>query len=231
LAASDNASFENALGQVHIWTMLLSVLMAGIGIYAAFAVYYWKKIDAEKIASAPILKYLYVTFVNKYWIDELYEFIFVGGTKALAAIYRWFDDVIIDGVVNGTAKWTVGLTQGVKETWEEERFGSVFYIIIFGAFSLFIGWEAATSFNLANAAIVFKVAGGVIGLGIAALAFFLFYIGVGGFDNKIVDGVVNLVAYLAGFSGLLVRRFQTGKIQTYLMLVLFGVMVFFLWFR
>ena len=64
-----------------------------------------------------------------------------------------------------------------------------------------------------------------------SLDFFLFYVGVGGFDNKIVDGMVNLIAYLGGFLGLLMRKLQTGKVQTYLAFVLFGVMVFFLWFR
>jgi hypothetical protein len=72
---------------------------------------------------------------------------------------------------------------------------------------------------------------GLLGLGVAALSFFLFYVGVGGFDNKIIDGMVNLVAYLGGFVGLLARRLQTGKVQTYLAFALFGAMVFFLWFR
>jgi NADH-quinone oxidoreductase subunit L len=63
------------------------------------------------------------------------------------------------------------------------------------------------------------------------LSFFLFYVGVGGFDNTIIDGMVNLVATLGGFAGLLMRKLQTGKVQTYLAFALFGVMVFFLWFR
>jgi NADH-quinone oxidoreductase subunit L len=71
----------------------------------------------------------------------------------------------------------------------------------------------------------------LIGLGVSALTFFLFYVGVGGFDNKIIDGIVNLLAYLAGLLGLLARRLQTGKVQTYLAFALFGVLVFFLWFR
>jgi NADH-quinone oxidoreductase subunit L len=72
---------------------------------------------------------------------------------------------------------------------------------------------------------------GIIGLGVAGLAFFLFFVGVGGFDNKIVDGMVNLVAYIAGFIGLMTRKVQTGKVQTYIVFVLLGVAVFFLWLR
>jgi NADH-quinone oxidoreductase subunit L len=97
--------------------------------------------------------------------------------------------------------------------------------------SLFIGWQLATGLLIQGAGIVVKIECGLIGLGVAALTFFLFYVGVGGFDNKIIDGIVNLLAYLAGFFGLLARRLQTGKVQTYLAFALFGVLVFFLWFR
>ena len=71
----------------------------------------------------------------------------------------------------------------------------------------------------------------LVSLGVGGLTFFLFYTGVGGFDNKIVDGMVNLVAYLAGFFGLITRRIQTGKVQTYIAFVLLGITVFFLWFK
>ena len=71
----------------------------------------------------------------------------------------------------------------------------------------------------------------VLSIGVGGLTFFLFYAGVGGFDNKIVDGMVNLVAYLAGFFGLITRRIQTGKVQTYIAFVLLGVTIFFLWFK
>jgi NADH-quinone oxidoreductase subunit L len=72
---------------------------------------------------------------------------------------------------------------------------------------------------------------GLIGLAVASISFFLFYVGVGGFDNKIIDGLVNFIAYLGGFLGLLARRIQTGKVQTYITFALIGVMVFFLWFK
>ena len=55
--------------------------------------------------------------------------------------------------------------------------------------------------------------------------------GIGGFDSKVIDGMVNFTAWFSGFFGLLIRRVQTGKVQTYLVFVLFAVMIFFLWFR
>ena len=40
---------------------------------------------------------------NKYWVDEAYYAVFLGGTIALARVLAWFDRNVIDGVVNGSA--------------------------------------------------------------------------------------------------------------------------------
>lgn len=53
----------------------------------------------------------------------------------------------------------------------------------------------------------------------------------GKFDSVVVDGLVNLVAYLTGLFGLMLRKVQTGRVQTYIAFVLFGVMVFFFIYR
>jgi NADH-quinone oxidoreductase subunit L len=53
----------------------------------------------------------------------------------------------------------------------------------------------------------------------------------GKFDNVVVDGAVNLTAYLSGFLGLVLRKLQTGKVQTYIVFAVFGVMVFYFVFR
>ncbi|MBK7629926.1 MAG: NADH-quinone oxidoreductase subunit L [Ignavibacteriales bacterium] len=48
---------------------------------------------------------------------------------------------------------------------------------------------------------------------------------IGGFDKYIVDGLVNLMAYISGFIGLILRRVQTGKVQTYIVLVIFSLII------
>jgi NADH-quinone oxidoreductase subunit L len=53
----------------------------------------------------------------------------------------------------------------------------------------------------------------------------------GKFDNVVVDGLVNLTAYVFGFFGLVLRRIQTGKVQTYIIFALISVMVFFFVYR
>jgi len=47
-----------------------------------------------------------------------------------------------------------------------------------------------------------------------------------GFDKYVVDGLVNLVAWINGLISMIVRKFQTGKVQTYLTLVMVFIVFF-----
>jgi NADH-quinone oxidoreductase subunit L len=68
-----------------------------------------------------------------------------------------------------------------------------------------------------------KIIDGIVNLvGIATKKFSFF---IGNFDKYVIDGIVNFTAYFNGFIGLLVRRIQTGKVQTYLALVIFSLVV------
>jgi NADH-quinone oxidoreductase subunit L len=53
----------------------------------------------------------------------------------------------------------------------------------------------------------------------------------GWFDTFVVDGFVNFTAFVSGFIGLSFRRLQTGKVQTYLVLVIFSVIIILLVIR
>jgi NADH-quinone oxidoreductase subunit L len=229
VAAAGIEQFEEAVHHSHTLAMILSLLVAGIGILAAFATYYWKKIDADSVAakSGPLYRFL----LNKWKFDELYDATAVAGTIGTTKVLRWVDNNIIDGIVNGTASWVKGLTLGTKQNWEEGSISAIFYMVITGALSLYIGWLVGVGLLPAEASIGVIVGYVILGFAVAGLSFFLFYVGVGGFDNSIVDGLVNALAYLAGFFGLLARRIQTGRVQTYLAFAILGVMILFLWFR
>jgi NADH-quinone oxidoreductase subunit L len=228
-AAAGIEQFEEALHHSHIPAMLLSLTVAGLGILLAFATYYWKKISADNIAAAlsPVHRFL----LNKWYFDELYDATAVRGTIGIANAYRWFDDTVVDGIVNGTASWTKAVTLGTKQNWEEGNIGAIVYLVVAGVVSIYAGWVTGTTIWPPHPTVWLMLWYGLVSIGVAGLAFFMFYVGVGGFDNKIVDGIVNLLAYVAGFFGLLTRKVQTGRVQTYIAWVLFGVMVFFLWFR
>lgn len=50
------------------------------------------------------------------------------------------------------------------------------------------------------------------------------------FDNVVVDGAVNLIASVTGYFGAGLRKMQTGRIQTYLVFALIGLLLIFYFF-
>jgi NADH-quinone oxidoreductase subunit L len=74
-----------------------------------------------------------------------------------------------------------------------------------------------------------KIIDGIVNGAAAITRGFSFFIGK--FDNVVIDGLVNFTAYLSGFIGLIFRRFQTGKVQTYLIFVLISVVILLFLFK
>jgi NADH-quinone oxidoreductase subunit L len=74
---------------------------AGLGIIIAFYLYYIRPSAPEKIAKdiAP----LYEASLNKWYVDELYNYVFVQPFSYLCNQAAKFDQNIIDGAVNGVA--------------------------------------------------------------------------------------------------------------------------------
>ena len=99
--------FAEEMHHQHTPAMVLSLIIAGLGILLAFMVYQWRKIDAGKVANR--IKPLYNLSFHKWYIDEIYEKTFIGGTVLFSKALSWFDSHIVDGFVNGVAKLTSGL--------------------------------------------------------------------------------------------------------------------------
>ncbi len=159
-----SSTYTEAVHHAHYPAMFISLFVALSGILLAFAMYQWKKIDPDKLAEK--VKPLYKLSYNKWYFDEIYHATVVSGTIVLSRILAWFDNKIVDGIVNGSASITRALS----------RFS-------------------------------------------------------GKFDNVVVDGLVNLMAYLSGFLGLIFRKFQTGKVQTYIVLVIFSLVILLFLFK
>jgi NADH-quinone oxidoreductase subunit L len=85
---------------------LISLGVAGLGIFLAYAMYSAKWISAEAVGN--IFKPVYNLFFHKYWIDELYEKVIV--VRVLVDGIFWvlsiFDSRVVDGAVNGVATGT-----------------------------------------------------------------------------------------------------------------------------
>lgn len=104
VAAPSPEVFEEAHHQAHNPAMILSLLVAGAGILVAFVTYYWRKISADNVARnfSSIHKFL----LNKWGFDDLYMGVVVNGVLAMSNMWKWFDNTIIDGAVNGAGSIT-----------------------------------------------------------------------------------------------------------------------------
>ncbi len=86
------------------WTLVgLSIAAALLGIFGAFYLYKVKPSLPSKIASGENMGALYKLAINKWYIDELYDYFIVGPFNYLCAAAAEFDRYFIDGAVNGVA--------------------------------------------------------------------------------------------------------------------------------
>jgi len=90
--------------------MVVSVVIALIGIGIAY-LFYVKNPTLPKLL-AERWKGLYKLVFNKYYIDELYEVLFINSLKNLGmGLWKGFDDFVIDGTINGIA-YLIGVLSG-----------------------------------------------------------------------------------------------------------------------
>ncbi len=139
--------------------MLSSVLVAFTGAGLALSLY---KDARSQVPAQFLLKYpgLHRVIYNKYYVDELYQKTFINFTLIFANGCDWFDQHVVDGLVN------------------------------------LVGWFGRQ-------------------LGFAG----------GHHDNYVIDGAVNGLARLTGAAGSAMRKVQTGRIQTYLYVMLCGGLI------
>jgi len=91
--------------------MAVSVVIALIGIGLAYVFYVKNPAIPKRLAEKR--KGLYTLVLNKYYIDELYEVLFIKSLKGLGiGLWKGFDEFVIDGTVNGIA-YLIGWISGV----------------------------------------------------------------------------------------------------------------------
>jgi NADH-quinone oxidoreductase subunit L len=139
--------------------MGLSIAIALAGIGVAYAFYVKREATKERLAAAPGTAE--TILLNKYYVDELYDALFVNRTKDLGNGLAAFDMGVVDGAVNGA------------------------------------GWLTRTSATISRL-----------------------------WDEWVVDGIVNVVAYATKLMGYVALLVQTGLVQSYALLIVLGVLIF-----
>ncbi len=106
-----------AYGLFHPFTQVLpwlALMLAGLGILLAYAMYSARWLSAERVGS--MFKPLYTLFYRKYWFDELYENVIVriALLRGLFTAFQVFDSDGVDGVANGVASGTIAGGRAIR---------------------------------------------------------------------------------------------------------------------
>ena len=160
-----SADAHHAYSPAHTIAMILSIIVAGLGILLSWLFYHKRRFSAEAVSTT--FRPVYNLFWNKYYFDEFYDGVLVALTVWKSRLFAQFDGTVVDGIVNGVSTVTRD---------------------VFAAFTGF-------------------------------------------FDNSVVDGIVNRIAEVIWAFGGRIRRLQTGAIQTYLFVVVGGIVLIILIFR
>jgi NADH-quinone oxidoreductase subunit L len=108
-------AYGNHSHLLEISLMVISVLGAvGAILFARYV--YIKKISIAEEAKQSIKPY-YNILLNKYYIDEIYEVLFVKSINRFSEAFLWKinDNKIIDGLVNGVAKLIEVISNNIRK--------------------------------------------------------------------------------------------------------------------
>jgi NADH-quinone oxidoreductase subunit L len=108
---------EHVEHQAHSIALYVSLGVAIAGLAIAGLLYGAKKIDPARITRS--LGEVYHAVANKYWVDEFVNATAVRWTMALASFQKWFDEKIVDGIVNGVG--ILSRTLGFGSAWVDLR--------------------------------------------------------------------------------------------------------------
>jgi NADH-quinone oxidoreductase subunit L len=130
LVTSDGLALETI---IDLKFSIAPVLLAVIGIFIAYRLYFKPSEQPQKIATT--LGGLYQAAYRKFYIDEIYTFI----TKKIIfnLIGRpaaWFDKNVVDGLMNGIAGATAGTSAAIKklQSGKVQAYGLYFFAGIAG---------------------------------------------------------------------------------------------------
>jgi NADH-quinone oxidoreductase subunit L len=84
--------------------------VAAVAIFTAWSIYVKRKGEPARRFTERF-RALHRTVARKYYVDEAYDRIFVGGVFALGRVADWIDRRVIDGLVDGAAALARGVSR------------------------------------------------------------------------------------------------------------------------
>ena len=101
------AEFE-ALG----WLTPTAIVVALAGIASAYLVYQRRAISADSLAAifAPVR----AAALRRFWIDDIFTFVYRGLMLQLAKLVGWVDRYLVDGILNVLSAWTLSAGDGLR---------------------------------------------------------------------------------------------------------------------
>lgn len=104
--------------EFHYGLAAISLLVGLSGMALAYLMYYRRRINPDRLAAS--LPGIYNTLLNKYYVDDAYTLLFIQPYYAVCRGWFWFDQHIIDGVVNAAGRF--GILWGKSQRWFDETF-------------------------------------------------------------------------------------------------------------
>ncbi len=112
------AHHDEAIIAAERWCAIVGVLAAAAGVFLALGIWGGReRAEVSAFAEGGALRRLYVWVHDKYYIDELYDLVFVRGIRGLSRLlWRRVDVNIIDeGAVEGVGEATRSLSEVVRQ--------------------------------------------------------------------------------------------------------------------
>ncbi|ASS73864.1 NADH-quinone oxidoreductase subunit L [Tumebacillus algifaecis] len=131
---------DGEVGEIYtpeLWIAVLATIVALLGIGLAYLMYKAKAIDPEKLGGGA-LRPLYQLSYNKFYFDELYDYVIVKPVVWIGRVLNFIDKWIIDGIVHLFGEGTVVGALGLKysQNGQVQTYG---LITILGAVALITG--------------------------------------------------------------------------------------------
>lgn len=105
--AAITATFGEEVAHAAVWLQVAALAVSILGIVLAYLMYAKKSIAAGTIPET--LPWLYQLSYRKYYVDELYHYVFVRPLGWLGAGLYAFDRYVVDGLVRLTVKIATGI--------------------------------------------------------------------------------------------------------------------------